>query len=172
MRLPVLVADDEAPARRKLARFLGAHADVEIVGEASNGIDAVDLIAMTKPKLVFLDIQMPDLDGLGVAETIVRLEQPPSIVFVTAFDQYAVKAFEVSALDYLLKPYDRERFDRTLDRARTSREPFPTPAALPRRWRSFATRIATFVVSSYRMRDARSSLQCARFCAWNHKGTT
>lgn len=125
MTLPVLIADDEAPARRKLARFLSVHDDVEIVGEASNGIDAVDLIAMTKPRLVFLDIHMPDLDGLGVAESIVGAAEPPSIVFVTAFDRYAVKAFEVSALDYLLKPYDRERFDRTLERARSSMRSVP-----------------------------------------------
>jgi len=125
MTLPVLIADDEAPARRKLARFLEAHDDVELVGQASNGIDALDLIAMTKPRLVFLDIHMPDLDGLGVAETLVRMEAPPSIVFVTAFDQYAVKAFEISALDYLLKPYDRDRFDRALERARTSAQSAP-----------------------------------------------
>lgn len=120
MPLNVMIADDEAPARRKLARFLGEHGDVCIVAEASNGIDAVDLIAMTKPDLVFLDIHMPDLDGLGVAETLVRAETAPSIVFVTAFDQYAVKAFEMNALDYLLKPYDRERFDRAMQRIRGS----------------------------------------------------
>lgn len=120
MPLSVMIADDEAPARRKLARFLGEHADVTIVAEASNGIDAIDLIAMTNPDVVFLDIHMPDLDGLGVAESIVRNERPPSIVFVTAFDQYAVKAFEYSALDYLLKPYDRERFERALARTRES----------------------------------------------------
>ena len=115
-----MIADDEAPARRKLARFLGDHEDVAIVAEASNGIDALDLIAMTKPHLVFLDIHMPDLDGLGVAETLVRSDSPPSIVFVTAFDQYAVKAFEVNALDYLLKPYDKDRFENALIRARQS----------------------------------------------------
>jgi len=120
MPLTVMIADDETPARRKLARFLGEHDDVTVVAEASNGIDALDLIAMTKPQVVFLDIHMPDLDGLGVAETLIRSDAPPSIVFVTAFDQYAVKAFEVSALDYLLKPYDRERFEVALDRARTS----------------------------------------------------
>jgi len=120
MPLSVMIADDEAPARRKLARFLGEHDDVAIVAEASNGIDALDLIAMTKPQLVFLDINMPDLDGLGVAETLVRSESPPSIVFVTAFDQYAVKAFEVNALDYLLKPYDKDRFESALTRARQS----------------------------------------------------
>lgn len=118
MKIPVLIADDEAPARRKLARFLSEHADIEIVAEASNGVDAVDLIAMTKPELVFLDIRMPDLDGLGVAQAIAQVDKPPAIVFVTAFDQYAIDAFEVSALDYLLKPYDRERFDRAMARVR------------------------------------------------------
>ena len=120
MTLSVMIADDEAPARRKLSRFLADHDDVTIVAEASNGVDAIDLIAMTKPQLVFLDIQMPDLDGIGVAEALARSEASPAIVFVTAYDQYAVKAFEVSALDYLLKPYDRERFERALDRARAA----------------------------------------------------
>jgi len=120
MPLNVMIADDEAPARRKLARFLGEHDDVAVVAEASNGIDAVDLIAMTSPDVVFLDIHMPDLDGIGVAETLVRAERAPSIVFVTAFDQYAVRAFEVNALDYLLKPYDKDRFERALTRARES----------------------------------------------------
>ncbi len=119
MNISVLVADDEAPARRKLLRFLREHDDITVVAEASNGIDAIDLIAMTKPQIVFLDIHMPDLDGLGVAQTLVNSENPPSIVFVTAYDQYAIKAFEVSALDYLLKPYDHERFERALARART-----------------------------------------------------
>lgn len=125
MSLSVLIADDEAPARRKLARFLTEHPDVQIVAEASNGIDAVDLIAMTKPQVVFLDINMPDLDGLGVAEMLARSDAPPAIVFVTAFDHYAVKAFETNALDYLLKPYDRERFDKTLARVRGSLEARP-----------------------------------------------
>jgi two-component system, LytTR family, response regulator len=120
MALTVMIADDETPARRKLARFLREHDDVTIVAEASNGIDAVDLIAMTKPALLFLDIHMPDLDGLGVAESVMRAEHAPSIVFVTAFDQYALKAFEVSALDYLLKPYDRDRFEQALARARSA----------------------------------------------------
>ena len=132
MALNVMIADDEAPARRKLARFLGEHEDVAIVAEASNGIDAIDLITMTKPDLVFLDIHMPDLDGLGVAESLIRSEKAPSIVFVTAFDQYAVKAFEVNALDYLLKPYDRERFERALDRARSSLEAAPDGDRLAR----------------------------------------
>lgn len=113
----VLIADDEAPARRKLARFLKERAHLEVVAEAANGVDAVDLIAMTQPHIVFLDIHMPDLDGLGVAEVLARSPAPPAIVFVTAHDKYALRAFEVSAVDYLLKPYDRARFDRAVDRA-------------------------------------------------------
>jgi len=113
----VLIADDEAPARRKLARFLEARGDLEVVAEASNGVDAVDLIAITKPEIVFLDIHMPDLDGLGVADAIARAPSPPAIVFVTAHDEYALRAFDVSAVDYLLKPYDRARFDLAVERA-------------------------------------------------------
>jgi len=118
--LRVFIADDEAPARRKLERFLKAHSDVELVGQASNGVDAVDLVGMTRPDVVFLDIQMPDLDGIGVAEALLSGERDPSIVFVTAHDRYAIKAFEVSAVDYLLKPYDRDRFERALERAAES----------------------------------------------------
>jgi len=121
-----MIADDEAPARRKLARFLADHLDVAIVAEASNGLDALDLIAQTKPALLFLDVNMPDLDGIGVAEALARAEAPPAIVFVTAYDRFAVKAFELSALDYLLKPFDRERFENALTRARKALE---TPAA-------------------------------------------
>jgi two-component system, LytTR family, response regulator len=113
----VLIADDEAPARRKLARFLADRGTLEVVAEASNGIDAIDLIAMTNPDIVFLDIHMPDLDGLAVAEAIARMPSPPAIVFVTAHDQYALRAFDVSAVDYLLKPYDRAHFERAVDRA-------------------------------------------------------
>lgn len=126
MTLSVLIADDEAPARRKIARMLEEHEDVTVVAEASNGVDAIDLIAMTKPDLAFLDIQMPDLDGLGVAQAVAGQQNPPAIVFVTAFDRYAIKAFEVQALDYLLKPFDRERFDRVLRRARAA-QPGPPP---------------------------------------------
>lgn len=113
----VLIADDEAPARRKLARFLEERADTQIVAEASNGVDAIDLITMTNPEIVFLDIHMPDLDGLAVAEAIAVLPSPPAVVFVTAHDQYALRAFEVSAVDYILKPYDRAHFDRAVERA-------------------------------------------------------
>jgi two-component system LytT family response regulator len=89
------------------------------------------LIELTTPDVVFLDIHMPDLDGIGVAEALLARERPPRIVFVTAHDRYAVKAFEVSALDYLLKPYDRERFERALERTRRALEGEPaSPAGL------------------------------------------
>jgi two-component system, LytTR family, response regulator len=135
MSLSVMIADDEAPARRKLERLLREHGDIEIVAQASNGVDAVDLIGMTKPRLVFLDIHMPDLDGLGVAEALARGESPPAIIFVTAYDEYAVKAFEMDALDYLLKPYDKTRFEKTLERARRALDERP-------RVESFAAAIA------------------------------
>jgi two-component system LytT family response regulator len=112
-----LVADDEAPARAKLRRALTAAGDVEIVGEASSGREAVAMIKRFDPDIVFLDIRMPGLDGFGVVETIAA-EEAPYIVFVTANEEHALQAFEVGAVDYLLKPYTMERFDQVLQRAR------------------------------------------------------
>ncbi|MBV8370561.1 MAG: response regulator transcription factor [Candidatus Eremiobacteraeota bacterium] len=114
----VVLADDEAPARRKLARFLRESDGVELAGEARTGSEALGLIASERPDLVFLDVQMPDLDGVAVAQVLAAQERAPRVVFVTAFDRHAVRAFELGALDYLLKPFDRERFDRALERAR------------------------------------------------------
>jgi two-component system LytT family response regulator len=116
----VLIVDDEPAARRKLARFLEEHDDVELTGECARGLEAVDRIREERPDVVFLDIQMPDIDGFEVVEALAATEFVPAIVFATAHDEFAVRAFEVSAVDYLLKPFDRERFDRALDRARKS----------------------------------------------------
>jgi two-component system, LytTR family, response regulator len=112
-----LIVDDELLARARINELLARETDIEVVGECANGTDAVTAIAEHIPDLVFLDVQMPELNGFGVLE---RLSSGPLpvIVFVTAHDAYALKAFEVHALDYLLKPFDRERFQRTLDRAR------------------------------------------------------
>jgi len=113
----VLLVDDEAPARLKLRRLLAAEPDMEVVGEASHGALAVTRIRALEPDLVFLDIQMPVFDGFAVIEQI-GVEAMPPVVFVTAFDEHAVRAFEVHALDYLLKPVTPERFRSTLIRVR------------------------------------------------------
>ncbi|MGA7558628.1 MAG: LytTR family DNA-binding domain-containing protein [Terriglobales bacterium] len=114
--LRVFVVDDEAPARRKLLRFLAGDSDVEVVGEAANGRDAVAGIWRTHPDLLLLDVQMPDFDGFDVVK---QLAPPlPRIVFVTAFDEYAIRAFDVHAFGYLLKPFDQLRFRKVLDDAK------------------------------------------------------
>jgi two-component system, LytTR family, response regulator len=115
-RLRVFVVDDEAPARRKLLRFLAGDEDLELVGEAANGRDAVAGIRRTRPDLLLLDVQMPDFDGF---EVVKQLQPPlPRIVFVTAFDQYAIQAFDVHAFGYLLKPFDEARFQKVLNDAK------------------------------------------------------
>jgi DNA-binding LytR/AlgR family response regulator len=109
-----LIVDDEPPARERLRRLLAGLEGVELIGEAEDGIQAVELIEQENPDLVLLDIQMPGLDGFGVIEA---LEDPPPIIFVTAYDEYAIHAFEVNALDYLLKPFSRERLEKAVHRA-------------------------------------------------------
>jgi two-component system, LytTR family, response regulator len=113
----VLIVDDERPARAKLRRLLESETDVDIVGEAASGEAAVDAIRTSRPDVVFLDIQMPVMDGFGVVDAI-GLEAMPLVVFATAYDQHAIRAFEVRALDYLLKPFAPERFRAVLARVR------------------------------------------------------
>jgi two-component system, LytTR family, response regulator len=115
----VLIVDDEAPARSKLRRFLSEQDDVEIVGEAASGREAVEQITTLSPDLVFLDVQMPELTGFEVIDEI-GVEAMPRVVFVTAFDEHALRAFEVQALDYLLKPFTPERFATVMGRARAT----------------------------------------------------
>jgi two-component system, LytTR family, response regulator len=117
MPMRVLIVDDEPLARGKLKSLLAKEPDVEIVGEAGDGRSALDGIASLSPDLVFLDVQMPELDGFGVLAEL-PADARPAVVFVTAHDQFALKAFEVHALDYLLKPFDRERLVTALNRAR------------------------------------------------------
>ena len=125
----VLIVDDERPARAKLRRLLEAEADVEIVGEAATGAAAVDAIAAADPDVVFLDVQMPVMDGFGVIEAV-GLERMPHVVFATAYDAHAVRAFEMQALDYLLKPFAPDRFRAVLNRVRA--EVARGRAAVPR----------------------------------------
>ncbi len=115
--LSAIIVDDESLARAMLRTMLAEHNDISIVAECATGQTAVKAIATHAPDLVFLDIQMPELDGFGVLRKLGR-SRIPHIVFVTAFDQYALQAFEFHALDYLLKPFDKERFERTLEHAR------------------------------------------------------
>lgn len=113
--LRVAIVDDEAPARAILREYLGQDPDVEIVAECLNGFEAVQAVANLKPDLLLLDVQMPKLNGFEVLELI---ERDVAVIFVTAYDQYALKAFEVEAVDYLLKPFGPERLTQSLDRVR------------------------------------------------------
>jgi two-component system LytT family response regulator len=120
-KIRALIVDDEPLARERIRALLEREADVEIVGECADGREAVDAIRSHDPDLLFLDIQMPGMDGFGVVEAI-GVERMPITIFVTAYDRYALKAFEAHALDYLVKPFDRPRFQRALRRARTQVE--------------------------------------------------
>ncbi len=117
MLLKVLIVDDEPIARKGIRRLLEKEPDIEIIGECSDGLEAVERINDKKPDIVFLDIQMPELDGFGVLEAL-EPSQIPVIIFITAFDEFALKAFEVHALDYLLKPVKAEKFQHAIQRAR------------------------------------------------------
>lgn len=111
-----LIVDDEPPAREELRFYIEEHKDFRICGEASGGIEALEVAHSLKPDVVFLDIQLWDLDGIMVARLLLKEPQPPMLVFATAYDSYAVQAFELNALDYLLKPYTAERVAATLER--------------------------------------------------------
>ncbi len=113
MKIKVLIADDESLARDRLRDLLKENNDIEIIGEAGNGIEAAAAIEENSPDLVFLDIQMPEMDGFEVIKTV-GIEKMPHVVFVTAYDKYAIDAFEVNAIDYLLKPFSKDRFRKSL----------------------------------------------------------
>ena len=117
-KIRALIVDDEPLARRRIKSLLAHDSSVEVIGECSDGYKAVSCISELTPDLVFLDVQMPAMDGFEVIKTI-GPERMPTVIFVTAYDQYALKAFEVNALDYLLKPFDRSRFQKTLERAKS-----------------------------------------------------
>lgn len=164
----VLIADDEPLARERLRMLLAEHPELEIVGEAEDGAAAVEMILRERPDVVFLDIRMPELDGIEVARVLAAEAEegaPPVIVFVTAFDEYALRAFEVNARDYLTKPVDRERLGEALDRALAAMQSRSDPASALdpslvafleslRRERAFPVR--------FLVRDARGGLYFVR----------
>src|SRR5260221_3761502 len=115
-KIKTLIVDDEPLARRRIRRLLAVESDVEVIGECGDPQQAISVIQERNPDLVFLDIQMPGVDGFGVLESLPP-RSTPAVIFVTSFDQYALRAFDVHALDYLLKPFDRDRFRQALTRA-------------------------------------------------------
>jgi two-component system response regulator LytT len=124
MSLSTVIVDDEQLARDELAYLLKDIGDIDVVAQGKNGVEAVNLIREHNPDLVFLDVQMPGLDGFGVIKKLLDRKLPlPKIVFATAFDQYAVKAFEVNAIDYLLKPFDKKRVAQSVQKVRAKLDP-------------------------------------------------
>lgn len=130
MTTRVVIADDEAPARRIVRSYLAGRAEVEIVAEAENGIEVVEAVRTLEPDLVVLDVQMPGMTGFEAIDAI-GAEAMPAVVFATAYDEFALRAFDVNAVDYLLKPFSRERFERAVERALERRPIAPLIASLP-----------------------------------------
>src|SRR5258708_34739918 len=153
--LRVLVVDDEAPARRKVLRLLREEGGVDVVGEADGGEAAIAAVRKHSPDVVFLDVQMPDVDGFGVVRSIADAKLPlPRIIFVTAHDKFALRAFEVHAFDYLLKPVSEERFREALRRARRQHEQSTD---------AFASRLHTDRKST-RLNSSHQIISYAVFC--------
>jgi len=129
MPINTLIVDDEKPARDELAYLLKSFPEINLIGQGKNGLEALQLIKEHSPDLVFLDVQMPGLNGFGVIKKLIERKLPvPHIVFATAFDNYAVQAFEVNAVDYVLKPFDKGRVARAIQRARRVVEAQASPA--------------------------------------------
>ncbi|HEY0609021.1 MAG TPA: LytTR family DNA-binding domain-containing protein [Chitinophaga sp.] len=137
----VLIIDDEEASRSLIRQYLQAHPEIDILAECENGIEAVRAINETKPDLVFLDVQMPGLNGFEVLQEIAHI---PMIIFTTAFDRFAIKAFEMNAVDYLLKPYTRQRFDLSMERIRQRTDQhglYSLAASIPLQQGSYPPRI-------------------------------
>ena len=171
MPLTAVIVDDEQLAREELKYLLHSTENVEVVAEGSNGIEAVDLVIEHQPDVVFLDVQMPGLDGFAVLEHLLErpeMQRLPQIVFATAYDQYAVRAFDVNAVDYLLKPFDRNRIVQALERTRArliengsdgSNSDARLPARRMERWLVLFRRLGSQL--------RRASIPCWRCCTVN-----
>src|SRR5215470_9406528 len=129
MSINTIIVDDEKPARDELTFLLKAFPEINVIGQGKNGVEAVSLIKEHTPDLVFLDVKMPGLDGFGVLKKLVeRKMRVPHVVFATAFDHFAVQAFDVNAVDYVLKPFDKARIAKAIQRARKEIEAHTSPA--------------------------------------------
>ena len=129
MPIQTIIVDDEKPAREELAYLLKGFPEISLIGQGKNGLEAVNLIKEHAPDLVFLDVQMPGLDGFGVLQKLVeRKLKVPHVVFATAFDHYAVQAFDVNAVDYVLKPFDKARISKAIQKAKKEIEAHTSPA--------------------------------------------
>src|ERR1700676_5361244 len=128
MPINTIIVDDEKPAREELAFLLKAFPEISLIGQGKTGLEAVSLIKEHNPDLVFLDVQMPGLDGFGVLQKLVeRKLKVPHVVFATAFDHYAVQAFDVNAVDYVLKPFDKARLSKAIQKAKKEIEAHTSP---------------------------------------------
>jgi len=140
--IKVLIVDDEFLGRKRIRSLLSEHADIKIVGECEDGRETVEAIQNLKPDLVFLDVQMPETDGFGVVE-IIGTENMPAVIFVTAYDEYAIRAFEINAVDYLLKPFDKERFEKAVDRAKREIKTQESPTEIRENLRELLKEVKT-----------------------------
>jgi len=164
--LRVLLVDDEAPARSLLREYLGAHDGVQVIGECANGFEAVKAITEQRPDLVFLDVQMPKLDGFEVLELVAPEPGAPAVIFCTAYDEYALRAFEVHAVDYLLNRSAASALPKRSG-ARATGWRSPRPVAMARRRRARAQRAPR----SRPPREARAASPSASWCATAHRCT-
>lgn len=167
-RIRALVVDDEPLARTNLAVLLRRDLDIELVAECGSGAEALVEIRRQKPDLLFLDVQMPECDGFDVVEMLGR-DVPPALVFVTAYDQYALRAFEAGALDYLLKPFDNARFERALRRGKDRlRYAWETPAKMQRLTVKSAGHVAFINVADIDWIEAADYYACLHVGARTH----
>jgi two-component system, LytTR family, response regulator LytT len=135
MPINTIIVDDEKPAREELAFLLKSFPEINLQAQGKNGLEAINLIKEHSPDLLFLDVQMPGLDGFGVLKKLVeRKLKVPHVVFATAFDQYAVQAFDVNAVDYILKPFDKARIAKAVQKAKKKSKPTPAPPSASNNW--------------------------------------
>jgi two-component system LytT family response regulator len=168
VKIRTLIVDDEPPARRNIVALLQREADIEIIGECGSGKNAVDTIRSLAPDLVFLDVQMPECDGFDALQMLGG-KVPAAIIFVTAYDQYALRAFDAGALDYLLKPFDNARFSRALDRARDKIRRFRlAPPKTERLIIKSAGRVLFLKISEIDWIEADDYYACLHVGARNH----